>query len=62
MDGKQSPIGAKVEVKELLKRTEKWSILPLYIIDGFISWEIKHGSYNAHSFNNFVQNWVIVQY
>jgi len=54
-----SPIGTKAEVKELLKHSEKWSILPLYTVDGFISWEIKHGSYNAHSFNDFVRNWVI---
>jgi DDE superfamily endonuclease len=54
-----APIGHKAEVTELLKHTAKWSILPLYTENGFIAWDIIHGSYNRQSFNDFVRNHVI---
>ena len=42
-----------------LKRSEKWSILPLYIINDFIEWNIVQNSYNTELFNEFIRNWVI---
>jgi hypothetical protein len=54
-----APIGAIASHHELLKYTEKWSILPLYTVDGYISWDIVKGSYNSQRFNDFVKNHVI---
>ena len=54
-----APIGAIASSHELLKYTEKWSILPLYTMDGYISWDIIQGSYNIELFNKFVKNHVI---
>jgi hypothetical protein len=54
-----SPIGSIAEVTEPLKHSAKWSILPVYTEDGFIAWDIIHGSYNQQLFNEFVKNWVI---
>ena len=41
------------------KRSAKWSILPVYTYDGFIAWDIIHGSYNTQLFVNFVREKVI---
>ena len=54
-----APIGAIASSHELLKYTEKWSILPLYTMDGYVSWDIIQGSYNIELFNEFVKNHVI---
>jgi hypothetical protein len=54
-----SEIGTIAEVAELLKKSKKWSILPLYTEDGFIAWDIIHGSYTTTTFNEFVSNYVI---
>jgi len=56
-----SPIGTVAEVTEPLKRSKKWSILPLYTVDGLIAWDIIHGSYTIEQFNDFVRNYVIPQ-
>jgi hypothetical protein len=42
-----------------LKRTKKWSVLPLYTCDGFADWEIIHGSFNKDLFVAFVEDHVI---
>jgi DDE superfamily endonuclease len=52
-------IGTIAASVESLKYTEKWSILPLYTMDGYIAWEILKGSYNTEEFNEFVKNQVI---
>jgi DDE superfamily endonuclease len=54
-----SEINTPAIAREQLKHSEKWSILPVYGVDGFISWEIYQGSYNAERFNEFVKKWVI---
>ena len=51
-----APVGAVVEVSELLKYTEKWSILPMFTVDGYEAWEVIHGSYNTELFNAFIEN------
>jgi DDE superfamily endonuclease len=54
-----APVGVKAEVEELCSRSRRWSILPLYTEDGFVAWDIIHGSYTAESFNEFICNYVI---
>ena len=54
-----SPIDTPAVYTQPLKRSEKWSILPLYTIDDFIGWDIIQDSYNTELFNEFVRNWVI---
>jgi hypothetical protein len=54
-----APIGVKAEIVELVKREKKWSILPLYTEEGFISWDMIHGSYDTETFNEFVRTHVI---
>ena len=35
-----APIGTIADSVETLKYSEKWSILPLYTVDGYIAWDI----------------------
>lgn len=56
-----SPVGSIARVSEPFKRTMKWSLLPLYTIDGFVAWDLVRGSYNRETFNEFVHIWVIPQ-
>ena len=37
-------------------RSECWSLCPAYTIDGFITWEIVHGSFSAELFDDFIEN------
>ena len=34
-------------------------ILPVYTQDGYIAWDILHGSYTIELFNQFIETWVI---
>jgi len=54
-----SPVGTSAIHVQPLKWSEKWSILPVYTIEGFIAWDIVQGSYNIELFNEFVRNWII---
>ena len=38
-----------------IKRSERWSILPAYTADGFITWEFIQGSYSTELFNDFIE-------
>ena len=40
---------------QALKRSKRWSILPAFIIDGFIAWEVHHGSITSDILNEFVR-------
>jgi len=51
--------GAKAFAKISMKRSEKWSILPAYTLDGFIAWDVVQGSYNKQLFNDFIRNFVL---
>jgi hypothetical protein len=42
-----------------IKKSTKWSILPLYTYDGFVDWKIIHGSFNGDSFIEFIEDHVI---
>jgi len=37
-----------------IKRSERWSILPAYTTNGYLTYEIHQGSFNAVRFNAFV--------
>jgi DDE superfamily endonuclease len=54
-----APLGVAPYVYQSIKRTERWSLLPVYTSDGFFSWEIIQGSYTTESFNAFVENKVL---
>ena len=54
-----APIGVTpVETRDF-KRSERWSILPAYTVDGFIDWEIVHGSFTGGLFQEFIENKVL---
>lgn len=46
-------------VKELLKWTPRWSILPAYTIDGYIATVLFQGSINTMRFEDFVIDFVL---
>src|SRR5438046_5198258 len=54
-----SRIGTQCVVTEQLKKSKKWSILPVYTQDGYIAWDILHGSYTIELFNQFIETCVI---
>ena len=54
-----APIGIPAYRIGSYKRSERWSILPAYTCDGFIDWDIIHGSYDADLFAIFVESHVI---
>ena len=54
-----APLGVTPHIYASIKRSERWSILPVYTIDGYVNWEVIQGSYDKELFNNFVHNKVI---
>lgn len=51
-----SPRGTPYRVRSPGKRSTRWSILPAIGINGYLNFDIYHGSYNAERFNNFIQH------
>ena len=51
-----APIGVTPSEFRPFQRSERWSILPAYTVDGFITWEIVHGSFTAQMFQDWVEN------
>src|SRR5947207_15847781 len=49
-----APIGVMPHEYKSIKRSERWSILPVYTVDGFYFWDIIQGSYTKELFNEFV--------
>jgi len=47
------PGSIAIDVKPI-KRTERWSILPAYSVDGYLTWKIVKGSFTKELFNDFV--------
>ena len=39
----------------LFKHSEYWSILSAYTVDGFITWEVLHGSFTIELFEEFIE-------
>lgn len=54
-----APVGITPHEIRSFKRSERWSILPAYTMDGFMTWDIRHGSYIAESFEEFIENKVL---
>jgi len=54
-----APIGLPAREIHPAKRSEQWSILPAYTLDGYITYDIVHGSYNAELFRIFIENKVL---
>ena len=50
-----APIGVTSHEYRLFKRSGRWSILPAYTIDGYITWEIMQGSFTAELFEEFME-------
>jgi len=54
-----APIGITPVEYTPIKRSERWSILPVYSSDGFLVWEIIQGSWTKATFNEFVHAQVL---
>jgi len=54
-----APIGITPVEYTPIKRSERWSILPVYSSDGFLVWEIIQGSWTKATFNEFVHEQVL---
>ena len=48
------PRGVRAAEYLPIKRSERWSILPAYTTNGYLTYEIHQGSFNAVRFNAFV--------
>lgn len=48
-----APVGIRPTRVRPLKRSERWSILPAYTVDGYITWRIVHGSITSVEYTNF---------
>ena len=54
-----APLGRTPHVVQPLKRSEHWSILPIYSAAGFMDWEIVQGSFTVELFNTFIADKVL---
>lgn len=54
-----APIGITPHEIRSFQRSERWSILPAYTMHGFMTWDIKHGSFTAELFEEFIENKVL---
>src|SRR5271169_1081618 len=54
-----APIGVTPYEYRSFRHSERWSLLPAYTVDGFITWDIRQGSYTADLFHDFIENKVI---
>ena len=54
-----APVGLPSKEIHPAKHSECWSLLSAYIFDGYITYDIVHGSYMAELFNDFIENKVL---
>jgi len=54
-----APIGITPFENKPFKRSERFSVLPAYTIDGFITWQMRQGSFTAELFEEFIENKVL---
>lgn len=54
-----APVGTTPYTTRSFKRSERWSILSAYTMDGFMTWDIRHESYTAESFKEFIENKIL---
>ena len=48
-------IGVTSHEYRLFKRSERWSILSIYTIDDYITWEIMQDSFTTELFEEFIE-------
>ena len=47
--------GIPCHVKQSSLRSNRWSVLPAIGINGYLDYEVFHGSFNSERFENFIQ-------
>lgn len=57
-----APVGAKAVSSTPTTQSKRYSILPAYIIDGYLAWHIYEGSYNADQYMEFIQDELLPLY
>ena len=50
-----APVGTTPHEYTPVKRSERWSILPVYSAEGFLAWDIIQGSWTKETFIEFVR-------
>ena len=50
-----APKGITLHEYRLFNRSERWSILPTYTVDGFITWEVLQSSFIKELFKEFIK-------
>ena len=50
-----TPRGITPHEYRQFKRSERWSILLAYAVDGFITWEVLQGSFTIELFEEFIE-------
>ena len=50
-----APKGITPHEYRLFKRSERWSILTAYTVDGFITWEVLQSSFTMELFEEFIE-------
>ena len=50
-----APVGVAPHEYRRFERSRRWSVLPAYTVDGFITWEIEHGSFSQELFEDFIE-------
>ena len=51
-----SPKGVRPHENIPFERSERWSVLPAYTVNGFLTWDIEHGSFLQELFEDFIEN------
>lgn len=54
-----APKGQKARETRPAKRSERWSLLPAYTLDGYITYDLIQGSYTTELFNTFIETKVL---
>ena len=54
-----APIGVTPVEYRSFQGSERWSILPAYTVDGFITWGITHGSFTGQMFADWLENEIL---
>jgi hypothetical protein len=49
-----APLGQIARVVQPLARSMRWSILPAYTTEGYITWEIRQAAFTKETFNAFI--------
>ena len=50
-----APVGVTPHEYHRFEHSKRWSILPAYTINGFITWQIEHGSFTKELFEDFMR-------